>query len=144
MGCDIHLHVEVQIDGIWHHYATPRISQNYKLFAKMAGVRNYDNIEPITQPRGLPLDVTFITQFDSEQVWGVDGHNHSWLTSQEVADIFKFEKIIQTHGKRSRRISWDYEETGYLFGNGYDDFHTYREDYPKRLNDFRWVFWFDN
>lgn len=27
MGCDIHLHIEVKINGAWEHYATPRVDR---------------------------------------------------------------------------------------------------------------------
>jgi len=43
MGCDIHWHSEVKVDGVWHHHSNPRISRDYWLFALLAGVRNYGN-----------------------------------------------------------------------------------------------------
>ena len=40
MGCDIHLHAEIKVNGKWEHYAHPHIRRDYRLFAKMASVRN--------------------------------------------------------------------------------------------------------
>lgn len=40
MGCDIHLHSEVMVDGVWHHHAKGQVERNYRLFAKMANVLN--------------------------------------------------------------------------------------------------------
>lgn len=81
MGCDIHLYVEVREDGQWvnkplrHTYD----GRNYNLFAILAGVRNRHDILPISDPRGLPPDV-------SKEVEGeADGdHSHSWLTLAEL------------------------------------------------------------
>ena len=40
MGTDVSLHVEVRIDGEWHHYSFPRVPRDYGMFAKMAGIRS--------------------------------------------------------------------------------------------------------
>ena len=67
MGCDLHLHTEVKINGKLHHYGSHRPHRNYDLFAKMANVRNYDEeIEPISLPKGLPEDITELTKYDAE------------------------------------------------------------------------------
>lgn len=142
MGCDIHMHVEIKILGRreWEHYSQPDVERNYALFAKMAGVRNRDeNIEPIALPRGLPKDVSFMTQYASD-FDGSDGHSHSYLESAEVAMLEKW----------YRTQSWAkpfgfYKQFGFLFGNSFDGFaQGYRDCYPATLEDFRFVFWFDN
>lgn len=74
MGCDIHLHAEKLVDGKWVHIVpptgvdsfgddfgyTPRWyrGRNYELFAVLAGVRNYGDITPIAEPRGIPGDIS--------------------------------------------------------------------------------------
>lgn len=63
MGCDIHLHTEVKINGVWHHMGAPSVPRNYRLFAKMAGVRGIET--PIAEPRGLPGDATLLTRRDA-------------------------------------------------------------------------------
>lgn len=107
MGCDIHLYVEVKKDGKWvsadtwetddgwtdvtkHFYS----GRNYDLFAMLANVRNGrgfagcdtgDGFNPISEPKGLPEDVSPEVKKLSEQ-WDADGHSHSHLTVQELLD----------------------------------------------------------
>jgi hypothetical protein len=138
MPCDIHLHVEVKIDNQWHHYTLCRLKRNYQLFARMADVRNNWGITPITPPKGLPDDPTFLTQFDASR-WGTDGHSHSWLSSKEVEELETW--FNEQEEKWGDSLS---EQCGWLFGNSFQGFHKYPEDKPEGLEDFRWVFWFDN
>lgn len=142
MGCDIHLHTEVKINGTWHHYGIPNVDRNYTLFAKMAGVRNNGEVEPIAEPRGLPPDVTGLTQFDSDH-WNGDGHSHSYLLANEIVQLKEW-----IEGERDRLSDrstwWQSRMFGYLFGNDWTDFMQYPTDRPKGLEDIRFVFWFDN
>lgn len=137
MGCDIHCHVEVKFNDKWHHYTFLRISRHYLLFAKMANVRNDAKVTPIDKPRGLPNDITDMVKFIYKQ-WENDAHSQSYLTSKEVIDLCQWiqESFINPNDILS--------SFGYLFGNYYKDFHLYHEDFPEELQDFRWVFWFDN
>jgi hypothetical protein len=137
MGCDIHIHSEIKVNGVWHHYAQPDVGRNYDLFAKMAGVRNY-NIQPIDQPRGLPEDATFTTKFDFER-WGSDVHSASWLNSEEIVELFKWLREGDDH---------HVGQFGWFFGNHFDDWSKYPTDFQylkdRGLEDFRFIFWFDN
>lgn len=140
MGCDIHPHVEVKIKGKWEHYSTLCVSRNYLLFAKMAGVRNYD-IEAISPPRGLPEDVSVVTKFESDD-YGVDGHTHSWLSATEAGEIQRW------YEKHNPKPVHHPPLFGYLFGNHIDSYVRFPED-GKRIRelgyeDARVVFWFDN
>ena len=95
MGCDIHVHTEVKIDGVWHHYGNPWVARNYALFGLMAGVRDGEQ-EPIVQPRGLPANATELTVFCARK-WGNDGHSHSWLGADEIealADVCKSQRLM--------------------------------------------------
>lgn len=60
--------------------------RNYGLFSILAGVRNYDGAPCISDPRGLPSDVTAAVKGESDS-WGIDGHSHSWVTLQELVDF---------------------------------------------------------
>lgn len=141
MGCDIHLHTEIKVRGVWHHYSHPRINRNYRLFSKMAGVRAHeDDDPPIAQPRGLPEGLSFTTQFDADR-WGIDGHSHSWLSATELAGLVEW--MDSQHKDGNKWWSWEWEELGYLFGNGWN-VHAYPTDYPDGLEDARVIFWFDN
>lgn len=137
MGCDIHMHQEVKINGNWEHYRETGLPRNYAVFSKMAGVRGDE--DPIAEPRGLPSDATVVTRFDSDE-WGVDGHTHSWINGDE---ILKLEEWIREKGFVD---TWSLESEywGYLFGNTWGGFTKYPDERPKGLEDIRFVFWFDN
>lgn len=140
MGCDIHLHQEVKINGVWHHYGHPDIDRDYPLFSKMAGVRPQPGIDPISPPRGLPDDVTVLTRLDSDD-WC--GYSHSWLSAEEIATLFAYaaNEIWQTAG-------WFHTQFGELFDCNWGDFWRYQgQDHGELLRaieDVRFVFWFDN
>ena len=120
MGCDIHMRVEVRkgpgqpwemiepktpsdLEDERVHLRdydlcekAPHIITNrwYELFAKLAGVRNYDECIPISKPRGVPVDASKDWQYEVS-FWGLDGHSHSWLTLRELqeSDIHTFPTI---------------------------------------------------
>lgn len=125
MGCDIHLAVEVQNgDGKWERalpppeacdpwlakqaaeqpddrYYTERArvtwfhDRNYNLFAILAGVRNGYDLESISEPRGLPDDLSlelrklnyddplYVESEDSNDI-SLGDHSQSWLTLAEL------------------------------------------------------------
>ena len=139
MGCDIHLHIECKINGEWYHYNHPDVKRDYDLFAKMAGVRG--DIDPISEPRGLPDDITFLTQFDAEVHWGIDGHSHSYLTVEEIQ---RLKEWYETQLPPAAPLFRFYDIFGFLFGNSFDGILKYPNDYPFGVEDVRFVFWFDN
>eukprot|EP01067_Filipodium_phascolosomae_P007861 Filipodium_phascolosomae@DN6493_c0_g1_i1.p1 len=138
MGCEIHFHTEVKINNKWEHLGNPEIGRNYELFAFLANVRNdyEEHIIPVSRPRGLPKDISFLTRFvcDSE-----DGHSHSFLTS---ADMVKVEKFIEARGKVKGWWPFSSEDLfGHVFGGSWTDVAAYKS---KGIQDVRFVFWFDN
>ncbi len=139
MVCDIHLHIEVKIDGQWEHYAAPSVTRHYACFSKMAGVRNADNdIVPISEPKGMPDGVSNITAFSCEH-WDGDGHSHSWLDAKEISEFSKwFDETAQ-----SCFYSMENWLSTYLEGNGMD-LIEYPDENPEYIEDIRFVFWFDN
>jgi len=134
MGCDIHLHTEIKVNGEWHHYSNPDMGRWYELFGIMAGVRRQDE-EPIVPPRGLPDDMTLITRMDADE-WKYDGHSYSWFGPEEIKTLSKW-MVAQ----RDDWPSYDLEHgwVGYLFGNGWSSW----EENPQ-IEDIRFIFWFDN
>lgn len=66
MGCDIHLYVEGRKRGTtsWQPYGGRFSERIYGMFAKLADVRNYSGITPISQPRGVPSDVSWSVKND--------------------------------------------------------------------------------
>ena len=150
MSCDIHLHTEVKINGKWHHYGMPHVHRDYRVFAKMAGVRNYaGGPVPIAEPRGIPEGVTELTRFDCEE-WGSDGHTHSWLDAKEIALLYAFiNDELKLVDRQIGKVGWWPEKNfGYFFGNTWGDFREYKDHsnggVPKGVDDIRFVFWFDN
>jgi len=112
MGCDIHLYTEklsysyrkdleawrcadiftldpdaISGDSEYSRFQIRRVyrDRDYTLFACLAGVRNYGNITPIDEPRGLPPDVSDYVRMVADE-WGCDGHSHSYLTLGELQD----------------------------------------------------------
>lgn len=143
MGCDIHLHVEVKhADGRWLHYSQPRIERWYDLFAKMADVRNSDEIDPISGPRGLPDDVSETTRLCHEWDDG-DAHSESWLGREEIRLLNEF---IREHPMNAARRWSDFDmRCGCLFGNSLECDPAGRgRSRPEWVIDCRVVFWFDN
>ena len=112
MGCDIHGVWQAKVDGQWKDVAsTWDQDRHYLLFSWLADVRNgfgfagiktYDPVKPIADPRGLPADFvvdgedhpTVLEAIDPRRVkyreagepvqtWMGD-HSHSWLTGEEI------------------------------------------------------------
>lgn len=144
MGCDIHLHIEIKLNGKWEHYAAPDVWRDYRLFEKMAGVRG-EVENAIAPPRGMPLDASVVTRFCCDD-YGVDGHSHSWLNAQEIAELSNWgEDNLKPCGSHYR-TGWDMEWAFgcYLLGNSFAGFVKYPNERPVGLEDIRFVFWFDN
>ena len=126
MGCDIHVYTEIRktVDekpkwfnnDYWQFnpYYDPKDPQgenkmdvkeiyhgrNYELFAILADVRNFGENKPMSEPRGLPKDVSKIVKSESKR-WGEDGHSHSYFTLKELKDAQK----LKTNVKRSGLIT---------------------------------------
>lgn len=105
--------------------------RNYNLFSMLADVRNGtkpgttppawkslfggdldaedDWIEPISEPRGLPDDVTPAIKAESDE-WGIDGHSHSWFTLAELQSV-DWERPITLRGWVNAReyLNWKAE-----------------------------------
>lgn len=148
MGCDIHSHIEVKLSGVWHYFSPVGMWRSYATFAKMAGVRNWDEgPKPISEPKGLPKDVSFMTKFHSDK-YGIDGHSHSWLAYDELIELLKFfkdEGLKKPWGSHYEDDNNKWADFGvWLFGNSISGFNKYPNDYPEELEDVRLVFWFDN
>ena len=148
MGCDIHFHTEIKVNGQWLHYGHPQINRHYGLFYLLAGVRGRGELdEPIciSEPKGMPNDASQMTQIEFD-FWREDHHSASYLTSKEIDRFYELvvsEKITKSGSFiESTHDSIYGLGIGYLFGNSWKS--NNREDWPKCVEDVRWVFWFDN
>jgi hypothetical protein len=137
MGCDLKIHVEIKVKKSgWLHWNHPQIKRNYKLFTKMANVRPSDEeeIEPISEPRGLPADITKTVRFHFAYD-EIDLHSASWLDSREIAELQKW------FDERFCASSFD-RDFGWLMGNQFD-MYEFPEDFEHtNIEDVRFVFWF--
>ena len=124
MGCDIHLLYQKQINGHWQSVRVknnptavysdgPLEGRNYTIFAFLAGVRNYDAIKPIAEPRGLPSDLndeTFAQECEDY------GHTPSWLS---IDELLKYDYEQETENRRvARQIAPNITHGGCTRGPG--------------------------
>ena len=85
MGCDIHLFLEIKKKEKWTFIKELDIGRSYDMFGIVADVRNLVNAIPISEPKGLPEDVSDKVREELDE-WDCDGHSHSWLNWKEIKD----------------------------------------------------------
>jgi len=113
MGCDIHEVVERKGKYGWENSGCPDLNRDYELFAVLAGVRNSYNLKPISEPKGIPDDVSSIVRSWVEH-WDSDGHSHSWLTLKELKSFdlnqeFEDDRLVSSKdatGKITSTCAW--------------------------------------
>lgn len=79
-----------------HPFDDKHDDRNYLLFAALADVRNYLEIPIIDVPRGLPEDISSEIKKRAE-FDGLDGHSHSWLTTEEIENYDWDREVIHTY-----------------------------------------------
>jgi hypothetical protein len=164
MGCDIHLFVEQMIDGRWVsvdqwekvdnkkdnesglYYHVPwgkefYHDRDYKLFSLLADVRNHWELEPISDPKGQPnnLSPRVETMFD---YYKGDGHSQSWYTLKELLDFDWTQKVKRYDEIDKKDYIIDYNEiyTNTGFDKTIEKLKLIEKD-PEKI---RIVFFFDN
>ena len=119
MGCDIHTYVEIRDkDGRWRAVAPDEPgrrgwawgfrSRSSFCWAMLADVRNFDDIRPIAEPRGLPDDVSSEIRTTAEEL---EGHTHSWFTLQELLS-FDYDALVTLTGTVTLAEFKEYLELG--------------------------------
>lgn len=121
MGCDIHAMIEAKhrynwnldSEGHWASCGRIKIDRNYDLFARLADVRNYIGVKPISKPRFEDPDIINECEdwysvcsedfYCLSKHWAVDAHSHSWVSLRELdsADpelALKARNIVTIHG----------------------------------------------
>ena len=112
MGCDIHSFAEVKRNDKWEmieeeifpfyegfdgdNTTEPFYWRSYFMFEFLAGVRNYDGIEPISLPKGFPKDSEYLnskSRYDDslptifqEILYDDYYHSLSYLTLRELIE----------------------------------------------------------
>lgn len=162
MCCDIHSFAEVRKNGKWEKVGDvfplgdwsrnyfkkdfgdrPINWRDYSLYGWLADVRNYSCVPAISQPRGIPDDVSPEVAQEINN-WADDGHSHSWLSLSELLAV-DYEKVLNPRN-------------GAAFADEGEGMHiTLREHLSERYfrvletlktlgspDDVRIVFWFDS
>jgi hypothetical protein len=134
MGCDIHSYLERRtLDG-WEMLPGPGPfgDRSYDRFAFLADVRNYSGIEPISMPRGLPVDASagVLKEYDG----GWDYYCMSWLTLDEL-DAYPYDDVEVYDVRRCETCT-----LREFLGEGFfEEIAEAREAGGDRV-----VFWFDS
>lgn len=139
MGCDIHEHIEIKIDGEWVFIGGIYIGRDYSLFGVLAGVRD-EEVECVSKGghKGLPDDLSQgmielmegDTDWEAGQ-WHADNHSHSYLNLDELKLAKKVYKIYMKKIKYTRVFPINIKALEKL------------KEMPF-VTDVRFVFWFDN
>ncbi|TIW05734.1 MAG: hypothetical protein E5V74_01730 [Mesorhizobium sp.] len=107
MGCDIYIVAERKTaDGYkairdvqFTEGTAPFDWRSYGLFGFLADVRNYSQVPPIAQPRGLPDDASPEARDDAEL-----NITHSWLSVSELK-AFDYDRLVED--RRLNGQPWD-------------------------------------
>lgn len=131
MGTDIHIAVEVREEDGWHLADIPVTQdRNYRAFAVLADVRNGygfggfstgEALQPISEPRGLPEDMSKELRLkldaqddadgeDAEYFWLGD-HSFSWVTLKELLE-YDLDTPVVISGYVASEAARRYRETG--------------------------------
>jgi hypothetical protein len=138
MGCDVHAHVELKIDGEWHHYNHPWVSRCYPLFSLLAGVRRSGDIEPYSEPRGLPSDATMITRLELGDPYM---HSQSYINSHEFIKVLeRWHEFCALPGNEDYPTDLFTHYFGYIMGYEF----PVRMPLHLPIEDVRLVFGFDS
>ena len=152
--------VEKRIDNKWQ--LQPDIEdifdyQNYSWYAFLAGVRNYDCCEPISEPKGLPDDSEHLNQindgfhtngitygiFNSKEtnkdvLLNSGASRPSYLTLQELLD-FDYDKTFENQRDKHKTEIMTYRENlGQWFFDDLDKLKAIDEPQNVRI-----IFWFN-
>lgn len=141
MGFQINAHIEIKIEGAWHHYSIPSLDRNYDMFAYLGGEFGNDRKKHFL-PKGLPSDVSIATKIGYKHE-EEDLFSPSWLSAEEIAEWAIAYPGVSLLGIYSCATA-EYKpyQLGYLYENSTENFLKYREDYPSEIEDIRMVFWF--
>lgn len=129
MGCDIHVQAEKRVNGKWTAIDCSIFDwRSYGMFGFLANVRNYSDVPPISEPRGLPEDV----DCSNEDDWLGD-HSFSWLSTEELLNFDYYQEIEdRRYTEQVGPNTWNGAATAEP-GNGIKT--TYREFLGKHFFD---------
>lgn len=161
MGCDIHSFAEKRnkqtnkwekVEDVFSldKYDKERLKKDkgknpfnwrsYSMFAFLAGVRNYNHYEPLSEPKGLPDDISDEVKEEYGEGW--DYHSASFLTAKELLD-FDYDKTFWNGASLAEegegKVLTYRENLGEWFFTHLNELKELGEPEDVRI-----VFWFDN
>lgn len=148
MGYDISTWIEQRTaDGAWIRRPGSLLNdRNYDVFGFLGSVRNYGDVEPICEMRGLPTDASdeLKARFGVDDPWN-DNFGESWLSFRELID-HDYEREVEDCGDGRNTVPRGQGKKKTLrefLGEGFfDDLEKMKSvDNP---DDWRIVFWFSN
>ena len=164
---DIHVHIEVLMDGVWHHYANPSMGRSDIIFRLFAGLETYSekypvDFKPVPSIIGLPDNLSPVTRhvYERDKLNTPDIHHEGVATKDDLVEMQRILNLAETTAKSDMQKfmlskcgasamvndvltrfnpSLDLEE---------DVFHTYISGNAihehEGFDDVRVVFWFDS
>jgi len=108
------------LNSIIYDMELPFYYRNYSIFSKLANVRNYNNINSVSDPRGIPLDSNFCIGSNRRQQETLycnpcklelqNFHSHTFFTLSELqlidwSNIKDYNKYIGTFMKQLNKLS---------------------------------------
>lgn len=163
MGCDIHCYIEYKkpTDKQARDFGG-RINpgRHYPIFAKLAGVRNYNEVTPIVEPRGMPSDAGYEAQGDNQlYITHTEGDDHATPENAQRWVENGSSKYIPNHeGKNTWVTHPDWHSHSWVTADEWEQAISVSDQYVDEykailaaLRSFeaqgymsRVVFWFDN
>ena len=88
MSTNIYSYVEKKNDREWFPVVEDIFDyQSYGLFGWLADVRNYSRVSPLSEPKGLPFDVSETVRSASGIDDDLNYYSHSWFTLEELLNV---------------------------------------------------------
>lgn len=136
MGCDIHIYTEANItvngkEKWWNvddwrlnpyfgedyepEYSHKSVysGRNYELFAYIANVRNYGEVESAGFDRGLPENVSEAVKREFDW-WEYDAHTPGWCTLAELKKLSRKTLTTKRQGYVAKEEAKNFKENGTL------------------------------
>lgn len=110
IGCDIYGFLEVRDrNGVWKFKGKIPGGRDYDWFGVLAGIRNYANVKPIAELRGIPTDISIKLAKKIAYWGGLNGCSCSWLTLKDFSEydwdcVFVDGRISKVNRKTGEEI----------------------------------------
>ena len=135
MSTTIEVHIEVKVEGTWHHYSAP-FFHDIRVFGMMGCTRFTRDHAPVVECKGLSDlgPVTDLTHYCRKK-HEADAFDASWLSSAECVEL---------HRRMMKELDVDRDDLyfGYIFDSDIDLARSPGDMAAAGLEDYRMIFWF--